>query len=75
MAEQETQTEGGAEAAEGSVSLLEMAIGATKQTERDEAQDLLANLTKQVLDGTVTWDRNLTKKRNSAPPVVSPTAP
>ena len=66
MAEQETQAEGGAEAAEGSASLLEMAIGATKQTERDEAQDLLANLTKQVMDGTVTWDRNLTKTIGNA---------
>ena len=66
MAEQQTQAEGGAEAAEGSVSLLEMAIGATKQTARDEAQDLLANLTQQVMAGTVTWDRNLTKTIGNA---------
>ena len=55
-----------AEAQEQSVSLLEQAIGATKQTERDDAKDLLENLTKQVLDGTVSWDRNLTKTINSA---------
>lgn len=55
-----------AEAAEQSVSLLEQAIGATKQTERNEAQDLLANLTEQVLKGTVTWDRNLTQTIKSA---------
>lgn len=66
MADEQTQAEGGAEAAEGSASLLEMAIGATKQTERDEAQDLLANLTKQVMSGTVTWDRNLTKTIGNA---------
>ncbi|WP_062261227.1 type VI secretion system contractile sheath large subunit [Endozoicomonas arenosclerae] len=55
-----------AEAQEDSLSLLEQAIGATKQTERDDAKDLLENLTKQVLDGTVSWDRNLTKTINSA---------
>lgn len=66
MAEQQNQTQDSAEAAEGSVSLLEMAIGATKQTGRDEAQDLIANLTQQVMSGTVTWDRNLTKTINNA---------
>ncbi|MFT5578242.1 MAG: type VI secretion system protein ImpC [Paraglaciecola psychrophila] len=59
-----TELETGGAAAEAteteSVSLLEQAISATKQTEPDDAQDLLANLTRQVLDGTLTWDRNLT---------------
>jgi type VI secretion system protein ImpC len=50
-----------AEAEEQSVSLLEQAISATKQTERSETEDLLSNLTDQVLKGTVTWDRNLTQ--------------
>ena len=50
----------GAEAEEQSVSLLEQAITYTKQTGREETEDLLANLTEQVLKGTVTWDRNLT---------------
>ena len=50
-----------AEAEEQSVSLLEQAITATKQTERGETEDLLSNLTEQVLQGTVTWDRNLTQ--------------
>ncbi|MCL6269338.1 type VI secretion system contractile sheath large subunit [Sansalvadorimonas sp. 2012CJ34-2] len=53
-------------AEEQSVNLLEQAIGATKQTEREEAKDLLENLTKQAMQGTVTWDRNLTKTINSA---------
>ena len=55
----DTQTEGqGAEAAEGeSLSVLEQAIGATKQTERDETQDLLKNLTEQAMTGTVAWDK------------------
>ncbi|MCW8128144.1 type VI secretion system contractile sheath large subunit [Microbulbifer halophilus] len=54
------------EAEEQSVDLLEQAISATKQTEPDEAQDLIANLTKQVMEGTVTWDRNLTQTINKA---------
>ena len=54
------------EAEEQSVSLLEQAISATKQTAPEEAQDLLANLTQQVLKGTVTWDRNLTQTINKA---------
>ena len=54
------------EAAEQSISLLEQAIGATKQTEPDETQDLLANLTSQALEGTVTWDKNLTHTINQA---------
>jgi type VI secretion system protein ImpC len=56
----------GAEAEEQSTSLLEQAIGYTKQTSREEAQDLLSNLTKQVLQGTVSWDRNLTQTINAA---------
>ena len=44
----------GAEAEEQSVSLLEQAITYTKQTGREETEDLLANLTEQVLKGTVT---------------------
>jgi len=64
----DTQTEGqGAEAAEGeSLSVLEQAIGATKQTERDETQDLLKNLTEQAMSGTVTWDKNLTVTMKNA---------
>lgn len=63
-----TETESGAsaEAEEQSLSLLEQAIGATKQTEREDASDLLSNLTQQVMNGTVTWDRNLTNTINSA---------
>ncbi len=41
-------------------SVLEQAIGATKQTERNQAEDLLRVLTEQALNGTVTWDKNLT---------------
>ena len=47
-------------------SLLERAIGATKQTERSQAEELLRALTEEALKGTVTWDRNLGKTINKA---------
>ncbi|MDF2868016.1 MAG: type secretion protein EvpB/VC family [Gammaproteobacteria bacterium] len=49
-----------------SMSLLEQAISATKQTERSQAELLLKTLTEQALSGTVTWDKNLTKTIKSA---------
>lgn len=68
MSDAESQAQGqeAAEAAEGELSLLEQAIGATKQTERDETQDLLKNLTEQALQGVVSWDKNLTVTINKA---------
>jgi len=56
---------GGAEAGEGA-SLLEQAIGATRQTEPDRAQDLLRALTEEALKGTVVYNRNLTVTINKA---------
>jgi type VI secretion system protein ImpC len=47
-------------------SLLEAAIAATKQTPRDEAQELLKTLTEEALKGTVTFDKNLTVTFNRA---------
>lgn len=58
-----------AEAAEESVeevSFLEQAIGATKQTPRDEAEDLLKALTSEAMKGTVKWDKNLSVTINNA---------
>ncbi|MBV1920030.1 MAG: type VI secretion system contractile sheath large subunit, partial [Pseudomonadales bacterium] len=46
--------------------VLEQAIGATKQTERDETQDLLKNLTEQAMSGTVAWDKNLSVTMKNA---------
>jgi type VI secretion system protein ImpC len=46
---------------EAGVSLLDSVIGATKQTERDRAQELIKALTEEALKGTVTFDRNLSK--------------
>ena len=66
MANQETElaSQGAAEA--GEASFLEQAIAATKQTERNEAQDLLKTLTEQAMKGTVKWDKNLSVTINSA---------
>jgi len=48
-----------AEAAEG--GLLESAISATKQTERNRAEELLKTLTEEALKGTVTWNKDVTR--------------
>lgn len=55
-----------AEAEAREVSLLDQAIGATKQTERSRAEELLKTLTEEALKGTVTWDKNLTVTFNEA---------
>jgi len=66
MASTEKQAEGAEAAVEQEVSLLEQAISATRHTEKDEAKDLLQNLTEQALSGTVQWDRNLMVTINNA---------
>lgn len=65
MSDAELESQG-AGAEEESGSLLDMAITATKQTEPDQAQDLIANLAKQASAGMVKWDRNLTVTINKA---------
>ncbi|GAB6263690.1 type VI secretion system contractile sheath large subunit [Photobacterium sp. R1] len=57
--EQQTATQGAAEA-EASLSFLDRAITATAQTPVDTTKELLSILTSQALEGTVTWDKNLT---------------
>ncbi|HSW03543.1 type VI secretion system contractile sheath large subunit [Aquabacterium sp.] len=44
---------------EGGLSLLDQVLGATKQTERDRAEELIRALTEEALKGTVTFNRNL----------------
>lgn len=66
MANTEEQVEGQEAAEAQEASFLEQAIGATKQTERDETEELLKTLTKQAMDGTVKWDKNLTVTINAA---------
>ncbi|MCK5335760.1 MAG: type VI secretion system contractile sheath large subunit, partial [Gammaproteobacteria bacterium] len=65
MSTEEQAAEAVVEEAE-SVSLLEQAITATKQTPKDETEDLLKELTKQALGGTVSWNKNLSVTINSA---------
>lgn len=47
-------------------SLLEQAIGATKQTDASRAEELLRTLTEEALSGTVSWNKNLTVTFNEA---------
>lgn len=46
---------------ETGLGLLDQVIGATKQTERDRAQELIKALTEEALKGTVTFSRNLSQ--------------
>lgn len=62
----EAQTETQVAVGEGSLSLLDQAIGATRASEPDEMQDLLRNLTSEAMAGTVTFDKNLTQTLNKA---------
>ncbi len=65
--ERTPQTQGAAQVTEtAEISLLDQAIGATKQTEPERAQELLRTLTEEALKGTVTYDRNLTVTLNRA---------
>ncbi len=64
VTEQESQAQE-AEAQEA-LSFLEQAISATKQTSRDETEELLKTLTKEAMSGTVKWDKNLTVTINNA---------
>ncbi len=48
------------EAAGVEAGFLDRAISATTQTPVDTTKELLSVLTSQALEGTVTWDKNLT---------------
>ena len=66
-AEKEGQAAGAAaETEEATASLLDQAIGATKQTEPDRTKELLKTLTEEALSGTLTYDKNLTVTFNKA---------
>lgn len=49
-----------AELAEGGAGLLQQFIDVTPQTARDRVTDWLQELAREVMKGTVTWDRSLT---------------
>ncbi len=66
MSSQEQQPDAASAEAAESLSLLDQAIGATKQTEPDHAKDLLKTLTEQAMKGTVKWDKNLSVTFNKA---------
>lgn len=51
---------------EGSISLLDRAIAATTQTPADTTKELFSVLAEQALDGTVVWDKNVTKTIENA---------
>ena len=58
---QEQQSTQEAQAAEATTaSILDRAISATVQTPADTTKELLSILTSEALEGTVTWDKNLT---------------
>lgn len=48
------------------ISLLDQAVAATKQTEPDRTKQLLRAITEEALKGTVSWDKNLTKTIQAA---------
>jgi len=69
MSDPQTEPQGRPEAAPGEAeapSLLDQAIGATRQTEPDLARELLRNLTAEALEGQVTFDKNLLVTMNKA---------
>ncbi len=62
MAEEEKQVEAAeASVSEETTSLLESAIAATKQTERSRAEELLRTFTEQALEGSVKFDKDLSR--------------
>ena len=48
------------------VNFLDQVLAATKQTAPDHAQELVKTLVQQALEGTVTFDRNLTRTFSQA---------
>jgi type VI secretion system protein ImpC len=64
--EVETAAQAAAQATTAELGLLDQAIAATKQTEPDEAQALIKNLTSEALKGTFTYSKNLTVSFNNA---------
>lgn len=66
MSETENQALGQEAEVVEQVSFLEQAISATKQTSRDETEELLKTLTREAMEGTVKWDKNLSVTINNA---------
>ena len=64
--EQQSEAQAAQAAETEEVSFLEQAIGATKQTPKNETEELLKTLTQEALKGTVKWDKNLSVTINAA---------
>ena len=64
--ETEEQGKAAAQTTEESVSFLDRAVAATKQTAPDRTKELLSSLTQQAMDGTVKWDKSLTQTIETA---------
>jgi len=61
------QEQGGALEGEAQdLSFLDRAIAATTQTTPDATKELISTLMDQATDGTITWDKNLTKTIENA---------
>ncbi|WNO08071.1 type VI secretion system contractile sheath large subunit [Teredinibacter sp. KSP-S5-2] len=67
MANNEEQVADSSQEAEAQeISFLDQAISATKQTPKDQTEDLLKALTKEALSGSLQWDKNLSVTINNA---------
>jgi type VI secretion system protein ImpC len=66
MSKAQQQSQELQEEAQEKASFLEQAISATKQTTRDETEELLRTLTREAMNGTVKWNNNLTVTINNA---------
>ncbi len=49
-----------------SISLLQQAVNATKQTDQEQAKALLTSLVNEAMKGTIKWDKNLLITINEA---------
>jgi type VI secretion system protein ImpC len=67
MSDTQTGVQGAAVTTEeAGVSLLDQVVGATRQTEKDRAQELIKALAEEALKGTVSFSRNMTQTFNRA---------
>ncbi len=65
MSSGEKKTQAAATTTEG-VSLLDQVLQNTKQTEPDYATEMIKSLTEQALEGTLTFDKNVSKSLKQA---------
>ncbi len=66
MAAEKQASAAGAEVTTSEGSLLESAIAATRQTERSRAEELLRTFTEQALQGSVTFNKDISRSIRAA---------